>query len=49
MKGLPQSEACDAKRGRPQRRVRSTEGERAVQQKHPSRVLPSHSYRYSII
>ena len=27
MKGLPQSEACDAKRGRPQRRVRSTEDE----------------------
>ena len=49
LKGLPQSEARDAKRGRPQKRVRSTEGEHAVQQKHPSRVLPSHSYRYSII
>ena len=49
MKGLPQSEACDAKRGRPQKMVRSTEDEHAVQQKHPSRVLPSHSYRYSII
>ena len=29
--------------------VRSTEDEHAVQQKHPSRVLPSRSYRYSII
>ena len=27
LKGLPQSEACDAKRGGPPKRVRSTEGE----------------------
>ena len=31
LKGLPQSEACDAKRGRPPKRVRSTEGEHAAQ------------------
>ena len=30
MKGLPQSEACDAKRGGPQKRVRSTEDEHAT-------------------
>ena len=33
LKGLPQSEACDAKRGRPPKRVRSTEGEHAAQRK----------------
>ena len=41
MKGLPQSEACDAKRGRPQKRVRSTEGEdspeRATAVRNPRR------------
>ncbi len=31
LKGLPQSEARDAKRGRPPKRVRSTEGEHAAQ------------------
>ena len=31
LKGLPQSEACDAKRGGPPKRVRGTEGEHAAQ------------------
>ena len=42
-------EAHDAQTGWAALRVQSTEDEHAVQQKHPSRVLPSHSYRYSII
>ena len=33
LKGLPQSEARDAKRGGPPKRVRSTEGEHAAQRK----------------